>query len=422
MPASGAQWGHSGHDPHLDTAPCPAATQLHSRLIEIEKQMVDLELQLARLRIEKDGVLDAIIHPIPGPRSFHPLKRPLSAPIKSKDTARPTYPGLYEPLSPCPSPPSPSMQSTDTTGPTYPINLCFSPSPSPPPPTQSKATTGLSAPEIQAQRRTTPRLPPSRTPSPPMPSKSTTRLTASEIQIQRMAERNEKARLRMARKRAELKTRPWEEQQQALASRRATHRRGVAPHSLPFSSSSRLPTAYAIAGSARWRARRTKRPGTSARAREGDYSGDDLPHVTVADDSSSATRDYHAAVYFAYLAILSYNFVLPNIFWPLVSSPGAVTKTTERNKEKISEILVRDMIPNNSFNASRALELALHHPEHRRRASNLSIYRVPCHRQPPQVPREPCERGGVDSPIDATHLLVTPEELSAHHVLPKIPV
>ncbi|KAJ7893751.1 hypothetical protein B0H13DRAFT_2339566 [Mycena leptocephala] len=59
-------------------------------------------------------------------------------------------------------------------------------------------------------------------PYPPMKSKYTTdEPTAYQISEQRHAERNEKARLRMARKRAELKTRPIEEQVAAAERERA---------------------------------------------------------------------------------------------------------------------------------------------------------------------------------------------------------
>ncbi|KAJ7488155.1 hypothetical protein FB451DRAFT_732861 [Mycena latifolia] len=107
--------------------------------------------------------------------------------MQPKNTTGLTYPIL------CGQPPSPlllspPMQSNDTACRSYPIIVCLPPAPSPPPSTDSKSTTGLTASEIQAQRR---------------------------------AERNEKSRLRMARKRAELKTRPWEEQQQAAARSRA---------------------------------------------------------------------------------------------------------------------------------------------------------------------------------------------------------
>ncbi|KAJ7881947.1 hypothetical protein B0H13DRAFT_1891087 [Mycena leptocephala] len=50
---------------------------------------------------------------------------------------------------------------------------------------------------------------------PPMKSKYSSGPTAYELKVQRHAERNEKARLRMARKRAELKTRPLNEQLEA---------------------------------------------------------------------------------------------------------------------------------------------------------------------------------------------------------------
>ncbi|KAJ7169366.1 hypothetical protein C8R43DRAFT_1121239 [Mycena crocata] len=56
-------------------------------------------------------------------------------------------------------------------------------------------------------------------PCPPMKSKFITGPTAHEIQIQRQAEQNEKARLRMAKYRAELKCRSWQEQE--LAAQRA---------------------------------------------------------------------------------------------------------------------------------------------------------------------------------------------------------
>ncbi|KAJ7933050.1 hypothetical protein B0H13DRAFT_1856649 [Mycena leptocephala] len=50
---------------------------------------------------------------------------------------------------------------------------------------------------------------------PPMKSKYSSGPTEYELKVQRHAERNEKARLRMARKRAELKTRPLSEQLEA---------------------------------------------------------------------------------------------------------------------------------------------------------------------------------------------------------------
>ncbi|KAJ7836825.1 hypothetical protein B0H13DRAFT_1912884 [Mycena leptocephala] len=56
---------------------------------------------------------------------------------------------------------------------------------------------------------------------PPMKSKYCTGPSEYEVQAQRKAARNEKARLRMARKRAELKERPLEEQVRAKVRARA---------------------------------------------------------------------------------------------------------------------------------------------------------------------------------------------------------
>ncbi|KAJ7440226.1 hypothetical protein FB451DRAFT_1191679 [Mycena latifolia] len=69
---------------------------------------------------------------------------------------------------------------------------------------------------------------------PPLTSKYEKPLTLYQIETQRRAERNEKSRIRMAQKRAELKARPLEEQEEAAerergyqAKYRERHRRSL---------------------------------------------------------------------------------------------------------------------------------------------------------------------------------------------------